>query len=128
MLIPEADQNNIVKFVSNYFIRSTAPDEILTDEDVRICYSEYTGRSIGSNCVKKILNCDVYVKTKRLHDCGRDYLSFRTDKICQKLKELLTSEKYVCLIDFSYEDDQDLFSKLAGYTRHRIVFSYKITF
>ena len=128
MLIPDKDKSNIMKFITNYFIRSVAPDEILTDEDVRICYSEDSGRSLGSNCLKKFFNCDVYVKTKNLHDCGNDLLAFRTDKICQKLKELLTTEKYVCMIDFTYEDDYDLFSKLAGYTRHRIVFSYKITF
>lgn len=127
-MIPEIDRGNIVKFINNYFIRSVAPDEILTHEDVRICYSEYTGRSIGSNCLKKILNCDVQVKTNHLHDFGNDLLAYRTDMICQKLKEILTTEKQVCLIDFSYEDDYDLFSKLAGYTRHRIVFSYKITY
>lgn len=128
MLIPEADKKNIIKFINNYMIRSVAPDEILTTEDVRISYSEYTGKSLGSNCLKKILNFDVYVKTNHLHDCSDDLLKFRTDMICQKLKELLTTEKYVCRIDFTYEDDFDLFSKLAGYARHRIVFSYKITF
>lgn len=93
MLIPEQDQGNIVKFINNYLIRSIAPDEILTNEDVRICYSEDAGRSLGSNCLKKILNFDIYVKTKRLHDTGNDLLSFRTDKICQRLKEMLTEEK-----------------------------------
>lgn len=93
MLIPEADRGNIIKFINNYFIRSVAPDEILTNEDVRICYSEYTGRNLGSNCLKKILNCDVYVKTNHLHDYGNDLLAYRTDMICQKLKEILTVEK-----------------------------------
>lgn len=128
MMIPEDDENNIVKYISNYLIRSNAPDEILTNENVRICYSEDAGRSLGSNCLKKILNFDVYVKTKHLHNVGNDLLAFRTDKICQRLKELLTDEKQVCMIDFTYEDDYDLFSKLAGYTRRRIVFTYKITF
>ena len=93
MMIPEDDENNIVKYISNYLIRSNAPDEILTNENVRICYSEDAGRSLGSNCLKKILNFDVYVKTKHLHNVGNDLLAFRTDKICQRLKELLTDEK-----------------------------------
>lgn len=59
MMIPEDDENNIVKYISNYLIRSNAPDEILTNENVRICYSEDAGRSLGSNCLKKILNFDV---------------------------------------------------------------------
>lgn len=93
MMIPEKDRENIITYISKYLIRSNAPDEILTDEDVRICYSEDSGRSLGKNCLKKILSFDVYVKTKHLHDAGRDLLAFRTDRICQRLKELLIGEK-----------------------------------
>lgn len=128
MMIPIEDRDDIIKFIDKYFIRDPASDEILTTEDVRICYSEQAGRSLGKNVLKKYIYFDVYVKNEHLHDVGDDLLKFRTDMICQKLKELLTDEKYVCMIDFSYEDDQSLFTKLIGYTRHRIAFSYKISF
>lgn len=128
MMIPMNDRDDIVKFIDKYFIRNPAPDELITTEDVRICYGETEGRSIGKNMLKRMLFFDVYVKSEHLHDVGNDMLAFRTDMICQKLKELLTDNKYVCSMDFSYEDDYQLFTKVIGYTRHRIVFSYKISF
>lgn len=128
MMIPEEDRENIVLFIDKYFIRDPGPDEIVTNEDVRICYSETQGQSLGSNVLRKYIFFDVYVKNDHLHDFDDDMLSFRTDKICQKLKENLTDETYVCRLRFSYVDDYSLFTKMIGYTRHRIVFSYKITF
>ena len=128
MMIHKEERQNIVKFTDKYFIRNPVPDELITTENVRICYSEEQGRSIGSNMIKKYIWFDVFVKNDHLHDCGNDILEFRTDKICQIIKEDLISAKYVCQIDFSYEDDYGLYTKLVGYTRHRILFSYKISF
>lgn len=128
MMIPEADRNDIIKFIDKYFIRDPAPDEILTTEDVRICYGEIAGRQIGKYVLKKMIFFDIYVKNNHLHDVSDDLLVYRTDTICQKLKELLTDSKYVCMIDFNYEDDYGLFTKMVGYTRHRLVLSYKISF
>lgn len=128
MMIPEDDREDIIKFIDKYFIRDPAPDEILTTEDVRICYGDLTGTSIGKYVLKKVIFFDIYVKNDHLHDVGDDLLVFRTDTICQKLKELLTDKKYVCKIDFSYEDDYGLFTKMVGYTRHRLLLSYKISF
>lgn len=128
MLIPSEEREDIIGFIKQYLIRSIAPDEILTDERVRVCYSEEAGRLIGSNILKKYLYFDIYVKTEDLHNCGDDLLAFRTMLIAQRLQELLTDQKYVCRIDFNYEDEYDLYTKLVGYTRYRIVFSYKISF
>lgn len=128
MMIPEDDRENIVKFIDKSFIRDPGPDEIVTDEDVRICYSEMEGQALGSNVVRKYLFFDVYVKNEHLHDVGDDMLAFRTDKICQKIKEDLISDTYVCRLRFNYVDDFSLFTKMIGYTRHRIIFSYKISF
>ena len=128
MLIPEEDRENIIKFIDKQFIKDPAPDELVTTEDVRIAFSEQPGRSIGKYVLKKMMYFDVFVKDNHMHDVGDDLLVSRTDVICQRLKELLTDEKYVCNIDFSYEDDYSLYTKVAGYTRHRIVFSYKISF
>ena len=128
MLIPEQDREDIIKFIDKYFIRNPAPDEILTTEDVRICYGELAGRSIGKYMLRKLIFFDIYVKNEHLHDVGNDLLVSRADMICQKIKELLTDQKQVCQIDFSYEDDYGLFTKMVGYTRHRLVLSYKISF
>ena len=128
MLIPEQDREDIIKFIDKYFIRNPAPDEILTTEDVRICYGELAGRSIGKYMLRKLIFFDIYVKNEHLHNVGDDLLVSRADTICQKIKELLTYQKYVCQIDFSYEDDYGLFTKMVGYTRHRLVLSYKISF
>ena len=127
-MIPEKDRQNIVKFIDKYFVRNPAPDELITNEDVRICYGELAGRPIGKQMINKMLFFDIYVKNDHLHDVGNDMLVFRTDTICQKMKEMLTDKKQVCKIDFRYEDDYDLYTKMIGYTRHRIVFSQKISF
>lgn len=128
MLIPSSERDDIVQFIDKYFIRDVAPDEIITTENVRICYGESEGVSIGSNMVNKILYFDVYVKNEHLHDVDNDMLKFRTDCICQKIKEDLTDTKYVCRIDFVYKDDFSMYTRLANYTRQRIVFTYKISF
>ena len=128
MLIPTEDKDNIVKFIDKYMIRSATPDEILTNEKVRVSYCELQSYSIGMNMTRKLLIFDVYVKDEYLHDVDDDMLKFRTDVICQKIKELLTTKKYTCDINFNYSDDYDLYTKLIGYTRHRITFNYKISF
>lgn len=128
MMIPDGDRENIVKFIDKYFIRNAAPDEIVSTEDVRICYSEEEGRLIGANMIEKYICFDVYVQNDHLHDCGDDFLVFRTDKICQKLKELLTDEKSVQGISYRYKDDFYMYTKLVGYSRHRLVLSYKASF
>lgn len=127
-MIPKKDRENIIKFIDKYFIRNPAPDELVTNEDVRICQGELAGRPIGKQMLKKMLFFDIYVKNDHLHDTENDMLVFRTDRICEKMKEMLTDNKQVCNIEFRYEDDYDLFTKMVGYTRHRIVFSYKISF
>lgn len=47
MLIPEDDRGNIIKFIDKYFIRDPAPDELVTSEQVRICYGDLAGTSMG---------------------------------------------------------------------------------
>lgn len=59
MLIPEEDRDNIIKFIDKYLVRDPSPDELITTEDVRICFSEMAGRSIGKNVLKKMLSFDV---------------------------------------------------------------------
>ena len=129
MMVPEEDRYNIIKFIDKYFIRNPAPDELITNENVRICYSEDSGKPFGSNVLNKYIWFDIYVKNDHLHDADDyDMLVFRTDRIAQCIKEDLTNTKYVCRLNFKYEDDYDLYTKIIGYKRHRIIFSYKTSF
>lgn len=128
MMIPEADNSDIIAFIQKYFIRDPSPDELLTNQDVRICYGDMAGTPIGKYAVRKNMFFDIYVKQEHEHDVDNDVLKYRSDVLCSKLRELLTDQKYVCHIAFNYVDDYILFTKTIGYTRHRILFSYNITF
>ena len=127
LMIPETDRNDILKFIDKYFVKNVISDEIVTDENVRICYYEQEGVSLGMNCSIKYLYFDIYVKNEHLHDYGDDLLAARTELIAQKLKELLTTDKYVCRINFSYRGGWDMYCKTVGYKRYTVVFSYKTT-
>lgn len=128
MLIPNDVRDDIVTFIQKYFVKDVTTDELVTTEDVRICYSQAVGRNIGKYMVKKYLNFDIYVKDTELHTASDDMLQSRDELIAEKLKELLTDKRYVCLINFTYEDMYDLYTKTVGYHRYRIVFSYKTSF
>ena len=53
MMIPEDDREDIIKFISKYCIRNPSPDELMTNEKVRLCYGDMEGRSIGKHVLKK---------------------------------------------------------------------------
>lgn len=128
MLIPQEYEDDIVTFIQKYFVKDVTSDEIITNEDVRVCYFQSQGRSIGMNALKKYWNFDIYVKDSVLHTATTDMLQSRDEMIAEKLKELLTDNRYVCQMRFHYEDSYDMYTKLVGYHRYRIVFSYKTTF
>lgn len=128
MLIPQEYEDDIVTFIQKYFVKDVTSDEIITNEDVRVCYFQSQGRSIGMNALKKYWNFDIYVKDSVLHTATTDMLQSRDEMIAEKLKELLTDNRYVCQMRFHYEDSYDMYTKLIGYHRYRIVFSYKTTF
>ena len=128
MLIPESYKEDIIRFVDKYFVKDVTSDELLTDEDVRICYFQEAGRSLGSHVNKKYLCFDIYVKDSVLHTATTDLLQSRDELIAEKLKELLTDKRYVCNLRFTFEDSYDLYTRTVGYHRYRITFSYKISF
>lgn len=128
MLIPNEYKDDIATFIQKYFVKDVTSDEIITNEDVRICYFQSEGRSIGMNVLKKYWNFDIYVKDSELHTATLDLLQSRDELIAEKIKELLTDKRYVCQMRFHFEDNYDLYTKLIGYHRYRIVFSYKTSF
>ena len=102
MCIPEKYRGDIAMFIQKYLVRM--------------------------NMIRKTLNFDIYVKDSVQHTASFDILQSRDQLIAEKIKELLTDSKYVCHINFRFEDSYDMYTKLVGYHRYRIVFSYKTSF
>lgn len=127
LLIPEAEHSDIRAFVGRYFIEDAMPDELVTDEKVRVIYYETEGSKLNNDphITKKYLEFDIYVEAESLYNVGSDRLCRRDKKISQRLKELLTGERYVCGLRFTWEDDYHLGAKTVGYRRFHTVFSYK---
>lgn len=129
MLIPSASRNNIKTYIEKYFIEDALPDELVTDEDVRILYYETEGSSFGNpNVLLKYLEFDIFVKNASLFNATNDRLQRRDKLILARLKHLLLSDAYVCGLRFSYVDDYHLGAKTVGYRRYHAVFSYKQTY
>ena len=128
MLIPAASRSNIKAFIEKYFVEDVMPDELLTDEDVRILYYETEGEKLGNErVIRKYLEFDIFVKNTALYTATDDRLQRRDKLIFQRLKTLLTGERYVRNLRFTYEDDYHLGVKTVGYRRYHAVFSYKQT-
>ena len=96
MLIPKG--TGIRDFIDRYFVEDAMPDELLIDEQARIVYYETEGAKLGNDphITKKYLHFDIYVQEKALYNVDADRLRRRDKIIGQRLKELLTGERYVC--------------------------------
>ena len=129
LLVPAAEQKDIRAFISRYFVEDAMPDELVTDEKVRVVYYETEGSKLGNDphITKKYLEFDIYVKEDSLYNVSTDRLCRRDKKISQRLKDLLTGSRYVCGLRFTWEDDYHLGAKTSGYRRFHTVFSYKQT-
>jgi hypothetical protein len=128
MLIPPDKRGNIKAFIEKYFVEDVLPDELITDEDVRILYYETEGTKYeNQHVIQKYLEFDIYVRNAALYTATSDRLRRRDKLIFQRLKELLTGETYICNLRFRYEDDYPLGAKTVGYRRYHAVFSYKQT-
>lgn len=126
MMIPA--KCNVLDFIKKYFVEDLAPDEVITNEAVRIAYYDSEGKSSGNQKVRcKYKEFDIYVKQDHLHDATDDRLQNRCHLIAERLKYLLLKDSYVCRIHYEYEDDYDLWTKMIGYKRYHIVFTYKIS-
>ena len=126
MLLPE--DVTILQFIDKYFIESMSPEEILTDEKVRISYYDEEGSDFGNPNVKgRYRRFDIYVKNDVLHSATKDKLQYRTHLIAERLKYLLLKDEYVCHIHYEFGNDYDLWTKMIGYQRYHIYFAYKIT-
>lgn len=129
MLIPEDKYHKLVSFRDKYFIRDVEADELLTDEKVRVIYYEEKGTKFGNpNVLKKYLCFDIYVKKDEQYNADvQSGMKERTKLISERIRHLLTDERHVYHMSFSFEDSFDLKSKVVGYVRYHLLMSYKIT-
>lgn len=126
MLVPE--DTPITKFIDKYFIEDEYTDELITDELVRISYYDSKGRSAGTrNVFNKYKEFDIFVHETVNHTASDDLLQNRYDLIAERLKYLLQNGKTVEHLRFEYEDEYMLSTKMVGYKRYHLTFTYKIT-
>ena len=128
MLIPARSQGNIKEFIERYFVEDVMPDELITDEDVRVLYYETEGARLNTPRMKtKYLEFDIFVRNAVLYNATSDRLQRRDKLIFRRIRELLTGAAHVCNLRFQYEDDFHLGAKTVGYRRYHAVFSYMQT-
>ena len=128
MLVPEEEREDIIAFIERYFVEGAMADELLTNEKVRVYYYGEEGTDFGSNHLrKKYLSFDIYVHQDYLYADNMDALRTRTKMIAQKIKEILTDKRHIQNMSFTYVDDYNLGTKIVGFTRHHITFSYIVS-
>ena len=120
-------RTHITKFIDQYFVQAGFTNKLLSDETVRIVYSEVTSADTNVPNVKKnIMNFDIYVKMENLHDVGDDRLIGRHYLIADRLEKLLTKDRY--LNDTGYRfwvaGAWDQGTRTVGYARYTISFYY----
>ena len=126
MLVPE--RANVIDFVANYFIEGENPDELITDEKVRIiCYDSAGGTLRNPNVKFHYKEMDIYVKDDAVYNTTSDRLQKRYHLIADRLKYLLLREKHIQHMSFRFENEYNLWTKVVGYKRYHITFSYKTT-
>ena len=125
MLLP--DNINILTFIKDYFIKSGYTNITVTDEKVRIVYSDTMSEETDAPNVKRnIISFDIYVKNEHVYNADADRLRRRSDLIADRLVDLLTSKRY---INNHYrfwiaEGPQDLGTRTVGYSRINVSFYY----
>ncbi len=120
-------KTGILQFIDRYFIEAGYTNKLLTDEVCRIVYSNIQGSETNvPNVTKNMITFDIYVKTEELHNIGDDRLRMRTHLIAERLKTLLTQQRY--LADTGYRfwiaGDWDMGTRVTGYSRYTIAFRY----
>lgn len=129
LMIPEKDRENIMAFITEYFVKFPMTDEVVTGHKVRVIYDEEQSTPMNiPQAVKRKLVFDIFVKSDEVHTADDDRLKDRAVLIYERIKYLLTRTQYVCNMRFQAEDDYGVGAKTIGYRRYRGVFSYKKTY
>lgn len=130
MKIDGAGKNDIKIFITKHFIETALPDEPVIDQDVLVYYHDAEGANFGSTSFvrQRYLEFDIYVKKSVQYNATDDRMQRRDKLIFERLKYLLTKEKYTCNMRYECIDDFELLSRTIGYSRYHIIFSYKKTY
>lgn len=129
MLLPEG--TNIITFIDKYFIRAQFTDTLLSNEPVRIIYSDIQGTQTDvPNVMKKMMTFDIFVKKEKAHNVSNDRLVMRTQVIADRIVYLLTKDRYVQNKGYRFwiAGDWDLGTSTTGYTRYCVAFNYMKTY
>lgn len=62
-----------------------------------------------------------------MYNVKDDRLKSRAALIAERLKYLLLKDQHICHLHFQFEDEFDMWTKVVGYKRYHITFSYKTT-
>lgn len=98
MLIPADKRGNIKAWIEQYFVEDILPDELITDEAVRVLYYETEGAAYGNPRIRrKYLEFDIYVRNSVLYTATNDRLQ-RRDKLIFRRLELPADAGDLCLL------------------------------
>lgn len=125
MKIPS--KTGVVQFCDRFFVRAGYTNKLLTNEVCRIVYADVQGSATDvPNVTKNMMTFDIYVKNEELHTAGDDALMYRTHLIAARLKEILTSERYLKETGYRFwiAGDWDLGTRTQNYSRYTIAFYY----
>lgn len=125
MKIPS--DTSIIQFIDKYFIRAGFTNKLLSNESVRIVYSDIQGHDTSvPNIKRNMMVFDIYVKLEDLHNVGDDRLMMRTQLIANRLIKLLTAERYLQETGYRFwiAGDWDAGTKTVGYARYTVSFYY----
>ena len=129
MNVPEGTA--IIPFIDNYFVRANYTSALLTNESVRIVYSDNQGYDTDvPNVMRKMMTFDIYVKKEDLHNIGNDRLVLRPRRVASRLYDLLTSSRYIENTGYRFwiAGEWDLGTKTIGYARYVLALYYMKTY
>jgi hypothetical protein len=126
MLVPEGTP--ITEFIQRYMIEDAPPDEVITNEKVRVAYYDTQGQMDKYHKVRrKWKEFEIYVHKDVLHTATSDRLQKRYDLIAGRIKYLLLRNYHVCGLHFEYADEFLLYTRVVGYLRYHLDFGYIVT-
>lgn len=127
MMVPK--DINILDFLKKYWIEDQNGADLLTNEQVRIIsYTSTNGTTGVRKVIPKTKEFDIYVREDVLYGADPiDALRKRTILIKDRQKYLLTNQVYTHHLRFDYVDGMDSWTKMVGYKRYHVIFSYNET-
>lgn len=129
MLIPDRDKNDIMKFITEYFVQYPMTDEVLGDHKVRVIYDDEEPDEMNiPQAVRARMAFDIFVHSDHLHTADKNRMKDRSILIAHRIRYLLTRSTYVCNLRFNMGKAFGVGAKTIGYRRYRLVMNYHKTY